>query len=61
MYAIAQTYAPLAGNPRRVKVFTSEEVKTIVQTATAVELDKAFLEASYEDVKAYRKAQEGKK
>lgn len=57
---IAETYVPLAGNPRRVKVFTPEEVEAIVQTATAVELDKAFLEASYADVKDYRKEQEKK-
>lgn len=57
---IAEAYVPLAGNPRRVKVFTPEEVEVIVQTATAVELDKAFLEASYADVKDYRKEQEKK-
>ncbi len=59
--AIAEAYIPLAGNPKRVKVFTPEEVEAIVQAATAVELDKAFLEASYADVKDYRKEQEKKK
>lgn len=59
--AIAEAYIPLAGNPKRVKVFTPEEVEAIVQAATAVELDKTFLEASYTDVKDYREEQEKKK
>ncbi len=59
--AIAQAYVPLAGNPKKVRVFTPEEVKKIVQAATEVELDRAFLEASYNDVKAYREAQGVKK
>lgn len=59
--AIAEAYIPLAGNPKRIKVFTPEEVDAIVQAATAVELDKAFLEASYTDVKDYRQEQEKKK
>jgi CRISPR type I-D-associated protein Csc2 len=59
--AIAQAYAPLAGNPSRIKVFRPEEVEAIVRAVTAVELDKAFLEASYEDIKNYRKEQGVKK
>jgi hypothetical protein len=59
--AIAQAYVPLAGNPSRVKVFTPEQVEEIVQEATAVELDQAFLEASYNDVKDYRSEQGVKK
>jgi len=59
--AIAQAYVPLAGNPSRVKVFTPEQVEEIVREATAVELDQAFLKASYDDVKAYRSEQGVKK
>jgi CRISPR type I-D-associated protein Csc2 len=59
--AIAQAYVPLAGNPSRVKVFAPEEVEAIVREAAAVELDKAFLEASYQDVKEYRAEQGVKK
>ncbi|MDY7078244.1 MAG: type I-D CRISPR-associated protein Cas7/Csc2 [Chloroflexota bacterium] len=59
--AIAQAYVPLAGNPKRIKVFTPEQVQAMVQAATGTELDKMFLEASYADVKAYRKEQERKK
>lgn len=59
--AIAQAYVPLAGNPKKVKVFTPEEVEKTVQAATEVELDQAFLKASYDDVKAYRKEQVDKK
>jgi len=58
---IAQAYAPLAGNPSRVKVFTPEQVEEIVREATAIELDQAFLKASYDDVKAYRSEQGVKK
>ena len=59
--AIAQAYVPLAGNPQRVTVFTPEQVEAIVKEATAVELGRAFLEASYADVKAYRAVQTAKK
>lgn len=59
--AIAQTYVPLAGNPKRIQVFTPEEVEDIVRAATAIELDKAFLQASYADVREYRKEQTKKR
>lgn len=58
---IAEAYVPLAGNPKRIRVFTPEEVEAVVKEATAVELDKAFLAASYADVKAYRIEQGVKK
>jgi CRISPR type I-D-associated protein Csc2 len=61
VHAIAQAYVPLAGNPKRVKVFTPEQVNAIVQEATAVELDQAFLKACYDDIKAYRTEQSPKK
>ncbi len=58
---VAQAYVPLAGNPKRVKVFAPEDVESIVKAAAEADLDKAFLEASYADIKAYRGEQEKKK
>jgi CRISPR type I-D-associated protein Csc2 len=60
MQGIAQTYKPLAGNPARVKVFEPEEVQAVLSAAASVELDKAFLQASYDNVKEYRKEQSKK-
>lgn len=59
--AVAQAYVPLAGNPKKIKVFALEEVESIVKAAADAELDKAFLEASYADIKTYRGEQEKKK
>lgn len=58
---IAETYKPLAGNPKKIKIFTPEEVESIVKAAAETELDKVFLEASYADIKFYREEQEKKK
>ncbi len=54
---IAEAYKPLAGNPARVQVFAPEQVEAIVKAATDMALDKAFLQASYNDIKEYRKEQ----
>jgi CRISPR type I-D-associated protein Csc2 len=58
---VAQAYVPLAGNPKKIKVFAPEDVEAIVKAAAEAELNKAFLEASYADIKAYRGEQEKKK
>jgi len=57
MKAIAEVYKPLAGNPARVKVFEPEQVEAIVKAAADTTLNKAFLQASYDDIKEYRKEQ----
>lgn len=55
--AIAEAYKPLAGNPARVQVFAPEQVEALVKAAADTALDKAFLRASYEDIKEYRREQ----
>jgi len=55
--AIAESYKPLAGNPARVQVFAPEQVEAIVKAAADTALDKAFLQAGYDDIKEYRKEQ----
>jgi CRISPR type I-D-associated protein Csc2 len=54
---IAKAYEPLAGNPKRVKVFEPAQVEAVVKAATDMALDKAFLQVSYDDIKGYRKEQ----
>ncbi|MEW6664401.1 MAG: type I-D CRISPR-associated protein Cas7/Csc2 [Thermodesulfobacteriota bacterium] len=54
---IAEAYRPLAGNPSRAQVFAPEQVEVIVKAAADTVLDKAFLQASYNDIKEYRKEQ----
>ena len=54
---IVEAYKPLAGNPSKVTIFTPEQVESIVEVAARKELDKAFLEASYADIKQYGQIQ----
>jgi CRISPR type I-D-associated protein Csc2 len=55
--AIAEAYKPLAGNPVRVQIFEPEQVEVIIKAAADMALDRAFLQASYDDIKAYGKEQ----
>ena len=55
--AIAEAYKPLTGNPARVMIFSPDQVDAIVKEAAETALDKAFLQASYDDIKEYRKEQ----
>lgn len=55
--AIAEAYKPSAGNPARVQVFAPEQVAAIVKAVADTALDKEFLQASYNDIKEYRKEQ----
>ena len=54
---VLSTYTAYAGNPSKVKIFTPQEVDTIVAAVAAAELDKPFLQAAYADVSAYRQIQ----
>ena len=60
---ILGAYTGFAGNPAKVKVFTPGEVDEIVDAAAKTDLDRGFLQAAYDDVRAYRQVQEeaGKK
>jgi CRISPR type I-D-associated protein Csc2 len=60
---VLDVYAQYAGNKDKVKVFGSDEVVKIVDDAASTALDKAFLDAAYADVAAYREVQKqaGKK
>lgn len=59
--AVVEKYRPLAGNPDKVKVFTSDEVDAIVKAAADTPLTKEFLQQAYKDVEQYREAQAGDK
>jgi hypothetical protein len=54
-------YKALAGNPDRVTVLAPAEVDTLVKECGDTKLDRSFLDKSYNDVTAYRKAQDEKK
>jgi CRISPR type I-D-associated protein Csc2 len=54
---ILKAYKEYAGNPDKVKVFTTDEVDKIVESVAQQPLDKTFLEAAYADVEAYRQVQ----
>lgn len=60
---ILDRYKELAGNPDKVKVFGVSEVEELIKNAAQTTLDKAFLDAAYADIKAYRDVQKdaGKK
>ena len=58
--AIAEAYKSLAGNPARVRIFEPAQVEAIIKAATDRALDKVFLQASYDDIKEYRKEQSKK-
>jgi len=55
--SILEDYEPLAGNRDRVRIFPPQEVEDLVEKAADVPLDKKFLQASYQDVADYRRAQ----
>jgi len=59
--AIAEKYKPLAGNSYRVAIFEPDQVDEIVDIASKTQLDKAFLEKAYADVKAYVDVQKKEK
>jgi hypothetical protein len=58
---IVEKYKPLAGNPKKIKVFTPTEVDAMVNEAAETKLNKKFLESAYKDIEQYREAQKGKK
>lgn len=60
---ILDTYKEFAGNKGKVKIFSADEVESMIQDAADLSLDKAFLDATYADVAAYREVQKqaGKK
>jgi len=55
--AVLTQYKGLAGNPKKVRIFSADEVNTVVQDAANADLDKSFLQTVYGDVKAYRDVQ----
>jgi CRISPR type I-D-associated protein Csc2 len=55
---ILNAYKAYSGNPDKIKVFTSQEVETLVSGAAEQVLDKNFLEPAYADVRAYRQVQQ---
>lgn len=57
---VKSKYLPLAGNPDRVKVFSTGEVEQIVKACSDQPLDSTFLKKAYDDVTAFRKAQTSK-
>jgi len=54
---VKEKYIPMAGNPDRIRVLTSNEVEELVKECATIRLDKNFLEASYKDIKDYRAIQ----
>lgn len=56
-HAVLTQYTELAGNPKKVRIFSAAEVTAVVQAAANIDLDKPFLQAVYGDVKAYREVQ----
>lgn len=59
--AIVEKYKPLAGNPEKVTILTSDQVDAAVKEVAETPLTKKFLETAYADVKQYREAQAGTK
>ena len=55
--SVLESYIAYAGNPAKIKVFSPAEVEALASDAARVELDKAFLQAAYADVHAYRQVQ----
>lgn len=58
---LEEKYKPLAGNPDHVKVFSPEEVDSLVKECGEIPIDRQFLDKAYSDVTEYRKAQGEKK
>ena len=58
---IKEKYFPLVANPDHVIVLAPGEIDTLVKQCVDTALDKDFLEASYQDIEAYRNVQLGKK
>jgi len=57
IHGILETYQGYAGNPKKVKVFSTTEVEDLMKGAANQELDKPFLDAVYKDMKSYREVQ----
>jgi CRISPR type I-D-associated protein Csc2 len=57
IHAVLTQYTELAGNPKKVRIFSAAEVTMVVQAAANTDLDKPFLQTVYGDVKAYREVQ----
>jgi CRISPR type I-D-associated protein Csc2 len=50
-------YKPMAGNPQHIIVLEVAEVEALVKACAETDLDKAFLEAAYQDIASYRAEQ----
>ncbi len=55
--AIVEAYKPMAGNPDKVNILEPDQVVAIVEAAAKTALDRTFLQASYDDIKEFRKEQ----
>jgi len=54
---IEKKYKPMAGNPKQIIVLDPTEVDALVKACAETDLDKAFLEAAYQDIASYRAEQ----
>ncbi|MBM4466971.1 MAG: type I-D CRISPR-associated protein Cas7/Csc2 [Chloroflexi bacterium] len=52
-----EKYKPMAGNPQHIIVLEVAEVEALVKACAETDLDKAFLEAAYQDIASYRAEQ----
>lgn len=57
IHAILCEYRELAGNPMKVRVFSTGETDALVKESANIDLDKALLERAYADISAYRVVQ----
>jgi CRISPR type I-D-associated protein Csc2 len=54
---LTETYQPLAGYPQHVSVLLAEEVAALVKACSETDVDRAFVEAAYQDIAGYRQEQ----
>ncbi|MHB1653893.1 MAG: type I-D CRISPR-associated protein Cas7/Csc2 [Desulfitobacteriaceae bacterium] len=54
---VEKKYKPMSGNPKKVEVLNLQEVEALIRFCAETNLDRAFLEKSYQDVFDYRASQ----